>query len=48
MPTSLQFGYKMDIKFIELNKIKQRTILSVAWNEENRNPVLEKILKYIK
>ena len=48
VPTALQFGYKMDIKFIELVKIKQRTILSAAWNEENRNPVLKKILKYIK
>lgn len=28
VPTALQFGYKMDIKFIELSKIKQRTILS--------------------
>ena len=48
VPTALKFGYNMNIKFVELSKINQRTILSAAWNEDNRNPVLEKILKYIK
>ena len=46
VPTALKFGYDMNIKFVELTKIKQRTILSVAWNEENRNPVLKNILKH--
>jgi len=48
VPTTLQLGYKMDIKFIELTKIKQRTVLSVAWNENNRNPILKNILELIK
>jgi len=46
VPTALKFGYDMNIKFVELTKIKQRTILSVAWNEENRNPVLKNILQH--
>ena len=46
VPSSLQLGYKMNIKFVELTKIKQRTVLSVAWNTSNRNPVLKNILKY--
>lgn len=47
VPTTLQLGYKMNIKFIELKKIKQRTVLSVAWNESNRNPILKNILNLI-
>jgi DNA-binding transcriptional LysR family regulator len=47
VPTALKFGYDMDIKFVELTKIKQRTVLSVAWNTSNRNPVLKNILRYI-
>ena len=44
VPTSLKYGYDMDIKFIELNKIRQRTTLNIAWNKMNSNPVLENIL----
>lgn len=47
VPTSLQKGYNMNVKFIELNNTQQRAILSVAWNGDNRNPVLEKILSFI-
>lgn len=47
VPSTLQLGYQMNIKFIELKKIKQRTVLSVAWNASNRNPILENILKLI-
>jgi len=47
VPTALQFGYDMNIKFIELTKIKQQTVLSVAWNTSNRNPVLKKIVEYL-
>ncbi len=45
VPTTLQFGYNGNIKFIELIKISQRTVLSVAWNSSNRNPILPKILE---
>ena len=48
IPTSLKLGYDLDIKFIELFKIPQRTVLSVVWNTKNRNPVLSEILHYIK
>ncbi|TMM58379.1 LysR family transcriptional regulator [Maribacter algarum] len=40
IPTSLQYGFDMDVKFIELKKIKQRAQLSVIWKKDNRNPVL--------
>ncbi len=48
VPTTLQLGYKMNIKFIELTKISQRTVLSVAWNKKNRNPILKNILELVK
>jgi len=47
VPSSLALGYNMKVKFIELNKIPQRTQLSVVWNKTNRNPVLQKVLDII-
>ncbi len=41
VPTALQYGFQMKVKFIELKKIKQRAILSMVWKEDNRNPVLQ-------
>jgi DNA-binding transcriptional LysR family regulator len=40
VPTSLKLGYDMNIKFIELKNVPQRAVLSLAWNKENRNPML--------
>ena len=48
VPKSLQVGYSMNVKFIELNKIKQQTVLSAVWNKENRNPALQLLLTLIK
>ncbi len=44
VPTSLQHGYDRKVKFIELAGIEQSALLSMIWKEENRNPVLEKVL----
>ena len=44
VPTTLQYGFKMNVKFIELKKIKQKAVLSVAWKTDNRNPVLAQCL----
>ncbi len=41
VPTSLQHGFQMNVKFIELKKIPQRAILSVIWKTDNRNPALQ-------
>ncbi|WP_411029924.1 LysR family transcriptional regulator [Spongiimicrobium sp. 3-5] len=41
VPTSLQYGFQMDVKFIELKKIPQKAVLAVIWKEDNRNPALE-------
>jgi len=48
VPTSLQQGYKKDIKFIELKKIKSRTTLQLIWHKENPNPVLKKVVGMMK
>jgi len=38
-------GYK--IKFIELDKIIQKTTLSVIWNKKNTNPILNDVLRLL-
>ena len=47
IPKSLakKAGYK--IKFIELDKIPQKTTLSVIWNQKNGNPILNDVLKLL-
>ena len=47
VPSSLGLGYNMNVKLIELDRIPQKTVLSVAWNASNRNPILSKILSKI-
>lgn len=41
VPTALQYGFQMEVKFIELKHIKQRAILSMVWKEDNRNTALQ-------
>jgi len=48
VPTTLKLGYDMDIKFIELKNITQRTILRAVWNKEDTNPSLMSILEIMK
>lgn len=47
VPSSLGLGFNMNIKLIELDKIPQKTVLSVAWNPLNRNPILKRILSKV-
>ncbi|RNC91945.1 MAG: LysR family transcriptional regulator [Allomuricauda sp.] len=47
VPTSLQHGFQMRVKFITLKKIKQRAVLSAVWKKDNRNPVLQHCLKLL-
>lgn len=47
VPKSLQFGYDMNVKFIELDAIPQSAFLSIAWSKNNRNPMLQNILQLI-
>ena len=47
VPSSLRLGYDLNIQFIELDQISQRTVLSAVWNTSNRNPVLQRILSLL-
>ncbi|KQC30156.1 LysR family transcriptional regulator [Flagellimonas eckloniae] len=47
VPTALQYGFQMKVKFIELKKIKQRAILSMVWKEDNRNPALRNCMELL-
>ena len=40
VPTSLTLGYLMNVKFIELTGIPQRTTISAVWRKDNDNPAL--------
>jgi len=48
VPTALQYGFHMQVSFIELQYIKQRAVLSAVWKKNNRNPVLQPALKLLK
>lgn len=47
VPTSLQYGFQMNVKFIELKKIPQKAVLSVIWKEDNRNPALQNCMDLV-
>ncbi len=47
IPTALQHGFDFKVRFIELNRIKQRTQLSVIWKASNRNPILHNVLSLL-
>ncbi len=44
VPTSLQHGYDLNIKFIELKKVKQVTYLSLVWKEGTTNTLVKKFV----
>ncbi|WP_378174631.1 LysR family transcriptional regulator [Aquimarina sp. SS2-1] len=47
VPTSLQYGFDLNVKFLEIPDIPQRAELSVIWKEDNRNPALEKVRRFL-
>ncbi|MCW3785234.1 LysR family transcriptional regulator [Plebeiibacterium sediminum] len=47
VPTTLKEGFNLDVKFIELKKIKQQTTLKIIWNSKNTNPILKNFLDII-
>ncbi|MDF1699186.1 MAG: LysR family transcriptional regulator [Saprospiraceae bacterium] len=47
VPTSLQNGYDLNIKFIELDTLPFRTTLQAIWSKKNKNPLLENTLQFI-
>tara|TARA_R110002050_G_scaffold196426_2_gene331391 strand:+ start:101409 stop:102302 length:894 start_codon:yes stop_codon:yes gene_type:complete len=47
VPTALQYGFDMGVKFIELKNIKQKAELSVIWKKDNRNPTIKHCLNLV-
>lgn len=47
VPASLKNGYQVDVCFLELDSLPQRTTLSLVWNTENRNPGIPFVLDII-
>lgn len=47
VPTSLQNGFQMRVKFIELKNIPQCAELSVIWKKEHTNPVLKNCMELL-
>lgn len=48
VPSSLQHGFDLKVRFISLDQLSQRTVLSAVWKQTNRNPVLTKFLSLIR
>jgi len=48
VPKSLRLENNNQLKFIELNKIPQKTTLSAVWHRDSTNPILGKFLEYVK
>ncbi len=48
IPTALKYGYNMEVKFVELKNIHQRTTLKVVWNTDNSNPALKDLINIIR
>ena len=47
VPSSLKKGYDMNIRFIELFALKQRTSLNMIWSKKNKNPVLNNVMDLV-
>ncbi len=47
VPTVLCDGYDMGVKFIELDKLPQRTTLRAVWHAEVRGKLLERVLELL-
>lgn len=47
IPSSLKDGFDLNVKFIEIPDIPQKAILSAVWREDNRNPILQNVLRIL-
>ena len=47
VPASLQKGFDMGVRFIALDQLEQRAILSVIWNKQSRNKALVHCLEVL-
>ena len=48
VPTSLQHGFNLRIRFLELKGIPQRAVLYAAWKKDHRNRSLDRCIEYLR
>ncbi len=48
VPKSLKAEHYQGIRFVDLDYLPQRTVLSAVWSESNRNPILNSLLLILK
>lgn len=47
VPTSLQLGFNLEVKFLEIKNIPQQAVLSACYKLKNRNPALAHVLRFL-
>ncbi len=47
IPQSLQLKHYEGVRFLNLNGIAQRTVLSAIWDKDIRNPVMSRLIDYL-
>ena len=48
VPTSLQQGFQMNIRFIELQNIRQRAVLKAVWKSDHHNRALDVCIEHLR
>lgn len=48
VPTSLQHGFQLGIRFIELGQIRQRAVLTAVWKREHQNRALDHCIEHLR
>ncbi|MCV6628911.1 MAG: LysR family transcriptional regulator [Flavobacteriaceae bacterium] len=46
VPSALQYGYNLKVKFLPLHNIRQKARLGVMWRKDNKNLLLEHLLPH--
>ena len=47
VPTTMQEGFDLKVKFLKIKNIDQTAELSVVWKDDNRNPCREKVMNLL-
>ncbi|MBC2838668.1 LysR family transcriptional regulator [Robiginitalea sp. SC105] len=48
VPTSLQHGFRLKVRFLELSEIRQRAVLTAVWNRSHHSKALEHCIERLK
>lgn len=48
VPTTLQQGFQMNIRFIELQNIRQRAVLKAIWKSDHHNRALDTCIEHLR